>query len=146
MSATMPADPTTAVTPWHALSVEDVSSRLEVEPAQGLTAAEANARVAKFGANVLAAKKKESGWQAFVRQYNDVMQMVLLGAAIVNQVFTQEIPTTLVLIGLTVANAVMGMNQEAKAEASLTALQQMMKNIARVRRDGEAVEVDASAL
>ena len=142
----MPADPTTAVTPWHALSVEDVSSRLEVEPAQGLTAAEANARVAKFGANVLAAKKKESGLQAFVRQYRDVMQLVLLGAAIVNQVFTQEINTTLVLIGLTVFNAVLGMNQEAKAEASLAALQQMMKNIARVRRDGDAIEIDAGEL
>ena len=95
---------------------------------------------------MLAAKKKESGWQAFLRQYRDVMQMVLLGAAIVNQVFTQEISTTLVLVGLTVFNAVLGMHQEAKAEASLAALQQMMKNIARVRRDGEAVEVDASEL
>ena len=74
------------------------------------------------------------------------MQLVLLGAAVVNQVFTQEISTTLVLLGLTVFNAVLGMNQEAKAEASLAALQQMMKNIARVRRDGDAVEIDASEL
>ena len=95
---------------------------------------------------MLAAKKKESGWQAFLRQYRDFMQMVLLGAAVVNQIFTQEISTTLVLVGLTVFNAVLGMNQEAKAEASLAALQKMMKNIARVRRDGEAVEIDASEL
>ena len=118
----------------------------EVDPAQGLSSAEAAARLARHGANVLAAKKKESGWQAFLRQYRDVMQMVLLGAAVVNQIFTQEISTTLVLVGLTVFNAVLGMNQEAKAEASLAALQHMMKNIARVRRDGQAVEVDASEL
>ena len=111
---------------WHAATVDEVASRLTVDPAKGLTAAEVNERAAQYGANELAAKKTESGWQAFVRQYNDVMQMVLLGAAIVNQVFTQEISTTLVLVGLTVFNAVLGMRQEAKAEASLAALQQMM--------------------
>ena len=60
-----------------------------------------------------------------------------------NQIFTQEISTTLVLVGLTVFNAVLGMRQEAKAEASLAALEKMMKNIARVRRDGQAIEIDA---
>jgi Ca2+-transporting ATPase len=40
----------------------------------------------------------------------------------------------------------MGMRQESKAEASLAALEQMMKSIARVRRDGQAVEIDAEEL
>ena len=38
------------------------------------------------------------------------------------------------------------MNQESKAEASLAALEKMMKNIARVRRDGQAIEIDAEEL
>ena len=50
------------------------------------------------------------------------MQFVLLGAAIVNQIFTGEWGTTLVLVGLTVFNAILGMRGEAKAEASLAAL------------------------
>ena len=145
MTTALP-EPSASDIAWHAASVDEVARRLAVDPAKGLTAAEVQDRLARYGANVLAAKKKESGWQAFLRQYRDVMQMVLLGAAIVNQVFTQEISTTLVLLGLTVFNAVLGMNQEAKAEASLAALQQMMKNVARVRRDGDAVEVDASEL
>jgi Ca2+-transporting ATPase len=74
------------------------------------------------------------------------MQLLLLGAAVVNQIFTQELGTTLVLIGLTVFNAVLGMNQESKAEASLAALEKMMKSIARVRRDGQAIEIDAEEL
>ena len=41
--------------------------------------------------NVLAAKKAESGLQAFLRQYQDLMQIILVGAAIVNQVVTGEI-------------------------------------------------------
>ena len=38
------------------------------------------------------------------------------------------------------------MNQESKAEASLAALEKMMKSIARVRRDGQAIEIDAAEL
>ena len=40
----------------------------------------------------------------------------------------------------------LGLRQEAKAEASLAALEKMMKDIARVRRDGAAVEIDAAEL
>ena len=95
---------------------------------------------------MLAAKKTESALQAFLRQYQDLMQIILVGAAIVNQVVTGEVGTTIVLVGLTVFNAVLGLRQEAKAEASLAALQKMLKDIARVRRDGVAVEIDAAEL
>jgi Ca2+-transporting ATPase len=84
--------------------------------------------------------------QAFLEQYQDLMQFVLLGAAIINQIFTGEWGTTLVLVGLTIFNAILGMRGEAKAEASLAALASSMKSIARVRRDGQAVEVDAEEL
>ena len=74
------------------------------------------------------------------------MQMLLVGAAVVNQVIVHELGTTLVLLGLTVFNAVLGMNQESKAEASLAALEKMLKSIARVRRDGQVVEIEAEEL
>jgi P-type Ca2+ transporter type 2C len=131
---------------WFTLSSEQVAKELGVDPAKGLSKSEVDARKQKYGANVLAGKKKEPGWQKFLRQYKDFMQILLLGAAIVNQVFVHQWNTTLVLIGLTIFNAVLGMNQESKAEASLAALEKMMKSIARVRRNGEAVEVDAAEL
>ena len=74
------------------------------------------------------------------------MQFILLGAAIINQIFTGQWGTTLVLVGLTVFNAILGMRGEAKAEASLAALAETMKSIARVRRNGQAVEVNAEEL
>jgi P-type Ca2+ transporter type 2C len=136
----------TKQTKWFTLSSEQVAKELGVDPAKGLSKSEVDARKQKYGANVLAGKKKEPGWQKFLRQYKDFMQILLLGAAIVNQVFVHQWNTTLVLIGLTIFNAVLGMNQESKAEASLAALEKMMKSIARVRRNGEAVEVDAAEL
>ena len=123
-----------------------MATRLEVDPAPGLSAAEVDRRRQEYGSNVLAAKKAESGLQAFLRQYQDLMQIILVGAAIVNQVVTGESGTTIVLIGLTIFNAVLGLRQEAKAEASLAALEKMLKDIARVRRDGAAVEIDAAEL
>jgi Ca2+-transporting ATPase len=128
------------------MTPEEVAQKLQVDPAKGLSAAEAQQRLQKYGPNQLAEKKKESRLQAFLRQYQDFMQIILVGAAVINQLVIHEWGTTLVLLGLTVLNAVMGMNQEGKAEASMAALAKMMKNIARVRRDGQAVEIEAEQL
>jgi P-type Ca2+ transporter type 2C len=131
---------------WYRLSADQVAEGFGVDPAIGLSAAEVESRLSTYGPNQMAASKKEPGWKAFLRQYQDLMQMVLLGAGIINQLVTGDLGTTIVLIGLTLFNAMMGLHQEAKAEASLAALQGMMKTIARVRRDGQAAEVDAAEL
>jgi Ca2+-transporting ATPase len=131
---------------WYTLSPEEVGKQLQVDPAKGLSAAEVQQRLGKYGPNQLAEKKKEPGWQAFLRQYQDLMQIVLLVAAVINQIFTGEWGTTLVLVVLTIFNAVLALRGEAKAEASLAALAGTMKEITRVRRDGEAKEVEAGEL
>src|SRR5512143_371050 len=131
---------------WYALSAEDVAKQLQVDPAKGLSAAEAQSRLQKYGPNQLAGKKKESGWQAFLRQYKDFMQIILLAAGVISLVVVHQVSTFIVLLGLTIFNAVLGLRQESKAQASLAALEKMMKNIARVRRDGQAVEIDAEGL
>jgi len=131
---------------WYSMTPEAVAQHLKVDPAKGLSAAEAQQRLQQYGPNVLAAKKKEAGWQAFLRQYKDFMQILLVGVAVISLVVTREVGTTLVLLGLTVFNAILGLHGESKAEASLAALEKMMKNITRVRRDGLAIEIEAEGL
>jgi Ca2+-transporting ATPase len=131
---------------WHGLDVPTVAEELGVEPERGLTGEEAASRLRSQGPNRLTGAKKESGFQAFVRQYRDFMQLILLAAAIINLLVTGDVGTSVVLAGLTVFNAVIGLRQEAKAEESVQALAQMMKTVARVRRDGQALEVDAEEL
>jgi Ca2+-transporting ATPase len=128
------------------LEAIEVARQLGVDPAQGLSADEARRRLQEHGPNRLTATKKESGFQAFLRQYQDFMQIVLLAAAVINLIATQDVGTSVVLAGLTLFNAVIGLRQESKAEESVKALSQMMKTIARVRRDGQAIEVDAEEL
>jgi Ca2+-transporting ATPase len=131
---------------WYSLSPEAAAEQLKVDLAKGLSKAEAQQRLQQYGRNELAAKKKEPGWQAFLRQYRDFMQIILLGAAVINFIAVRDVRTTVLLVFLTIINAVMGLRQESKAEASLAALEKMMKNIARVRRDGEAIEIEAEEL
>jgi Ca2+-transporting ATPase len=140
------AEPTQAQPKWYTLSTDAVAQQLKVDPAKGLSAAEAQQRLQQYGPNVLAGKKKESDWQAFLRQYRDFMQVILLGAAVLSLVVTRDTRTSIMLVVLTVFNAVLGMRGESKAEASLAALEKMMKNIARVRRDGQAIEIEAEGL
>ena len=128
------------------MTPEEAAGQLKVDPAKGLSTAEAQQRLTQYGPNELAAGKKESGLQAFLRQYKDLMQVILLVAAAVSLIVTREWGTTIVLVLLTVFNAVLGLRGEAKAEASIAELTKMMKNIARVRRDGQAVEIEAEGL
>jgi Ca2+-transporting ATPase len=128
------------------IAAAEVARGLDVDPDRGLSAQEAANRLSTYGPNLLAGGKKEPAWRAFLRQYQDFMQVILLAAAFVNQVVTGDTGTTVVLAGLTVFNAVIGLRQESKAEESVKALSQMMKTIARVRRDGQAVEIDAGDL
>ena len=134
-------------TAWHSLDAHETAERLGVDPARGLTADEAGRRLTEQGPNKLAGARKEPGWRAFLRQYEDFMQLVLIGAAVINLLIPpHDVATSVVLAGLTVFNAVVGLRQESKAEESVKALAQMLKTIARVRRDGQAIEVDAEQL
>jgi Ca2+-transporting ATPase len=134
------------VTAWHGLAAEEACSRLEVDPRSGLDAAEVERRRQQFGPNKLAEAKKEPGWRAFLRQYRDLMQLVLLGAAIVSMAALQEFSTGIVIIALTVLNAVLGLNQEGKAAESVAALQKMLLIRAHVRRGGELADIPAEEL
>ena len=81
--ATTEAPPTTTTDPpvWHVLSREGAVRELGVEPERGLTSEDAAARLERYGPNRFAEAKAEPRWHAFVRQYQDPMQIVLLVAA-----------------------------------------------------------------
>lgn len=64
--------------------------RLEVDPGPGLDASEVERRRQQCGLNRLAEAEKEPAWHAFVRQYRDLMQLVLLGAAIISMAALQK--------------------------------------------------------
>ncbi|WP_340698818.1 HAD-IC family P-type ATPase [Cellulosimicrobium funkei] len=132
--------------PWHTAPPEAVCAALDVDPAVGLTSAQVAERRARYGPNALAQERKERPWQAFLRQYRDLMQLVLVGAAVVSIIALGDVTTGVVVLALTVLNALMGLHQEGKAAQSVAALQQMLVMTATVRRDGRQEQVPAEEL
>jgi Ca2+-transporting ATPase len=131
---------------WYRLGAADAAQQLGSEPARGLSAAEASQRLAQYGPNKLAEKAKEPGWKAFLRQYQDLMQIILLVTGLIALIALQDTRTFTLLLVLTIFNAVLGMRQEAKAAASLAGLQGKMQLMARVRRDGQVTQLPAEDL
>jgi Ca2+-transporting ATPase len=137
---------TAEVSSWHGMAAAEVCRELDVAPATGLEPAEVERRRAQHGPNKLAEPEKEPGWHAFLRQYQDLMQLVLVGAAVVSVAALQEWHTAIVVLAVTLLNAILGLNQEGKAAESVAALQRMLVLKAHVRRGGEIVDVPAEEL
>src|SRR5215213_5670243 len=135
------------VTPgrWYATSAEDVADALDVQPDRGLAASTAAARLRDGGPNTLPEERQQPGWRRFLAEYRSYMQLILIGAAIVS-LAVQEWATTVLLLALTVLNAVVGLRQEGKAESAMNALKSMLKATARVRRGGSEAEIPAEQL
>jgi len=130
---------------WHTLSTDEALKAQGVTAESGLSTAEATQRAQRFGPNKFAEGKREPRWRAFLRQYADPMQIVLLVAGIVCFPIGQA-QTGRLLIILTLVNAFMGLNQEGKAAKAVAALAGMMLVKAKVVRDGQVVEIPADQI
>ena len=130
---------------WYARTTQDVAMTLGVDIATGLSASTAAERLRTDGPNALPEEKPKPGWQRFLSQYTTYMQIILLAAAAVSFAI-QEWSTAILLVLLTVFNAVVGLRQEGKAESAMNALKAMMKATARVRRDGSEAEIPADGV
>jgi P-type Ca2+ transporter type 2C len=138
--------PTSEAAAWHTLTRESVVRELRVEPGQGLTSEEAAERLARYGPNRFAEAKAESRWHAFLRQYQDPMQIVLLAAGVISIYPVKQPGTGIVILLLTLLNAALGLSQEGKAAAAVAALAKMMIVKARVRRGGALAQLPAEQL
>ncbi|SOE29216.1 cation-translocating P-type ATPase [Streptomyces sp. OK228] len=130
---------------WCTHAPEEVVAAFDVDPAVGLSAARAAQLLSAHGPNSLPEERRTPAWRRFLRQYRSYMQIVLVAAAIVSLLIEQW-TTAILLIVLTLLNAVVGLRQEGKAESAMNALQSMMKATARVRRDGTEAEIPAEQL
>jgi Ca2+-transporting ATPase len=130
---------------WYAQSPDAVAAALHVDPADGLSGAEVARRLAATGPNALPEEEPEPGWRRFLAQYRSYMQLILIAAAVVSALIA-EWGTAVLLVALTVLNAVVGLRQQGKAESAMNALKSMVKATARVRRDGAELELDADQL
>jgi len=103
--------------------------------ATGLTTAEAGARLAADGPNLVAAPAPRRLLGRIGRQLADPLVALLLTAAVVTAVLG-DMPDTVVIVLVVTLNTLIGVVQEARADAAIAALDQLAAPTARVVRDG----------
>jgi Ca2+-transporting ATPase len=119
---------------WYKIGAEEVLKALESGLA-GLTPAEAEARLEKYGANLLQGRKKTPPLLVFLQQFLSPLIYVLLAAVVVSLIAGHYIDAWVVL-GVLLFNATIGFMQETRAEKAMEALIRMAAPQARVRRGG----------
>jgi magnesium-transporting ATPase (P-type) len=130
--------------PPHALPAAELLRALATS-AHGLTAAEANARLARFGRNALPRARPPSLARVFIRQFASPLIYVLVAAAAVSVAIGHGTDAAFIFVVLLI-NAVIGTAQEYAAQRSADALQALVAARARVVRDGVDLDVDAEML
>ena len=123
-------------TPWYRLSADDAADRLEVDPALGLSGAEARRRAAELGPNRLAEAPRRPAWLRFVDQFRNVLTYVLLGAAVISAA-VGDMKDPIVILVVLLINGVFGFIQENRADDAMAALSEMLELVVRVRRGGD---------
>ena len=132
-------------------SAEEVLEEQSTSAASGLTAAEAQSRLASVGPNKLDEEEKTPMWKRFFEQMGDPMVIMLLVAAAISVItgFIQGEPEwadAAIILSVVILNSVLGVIQEAKSEQALEALQEMSAAQSKVIRDGKMVHMASSEL
>lgn len=133
-------------------SAEDVAAALGVDPAHGLSDEEAARRLAADGPNELRAKPPVPLWRKVLRQFQDPLVYLLLVAIAISLLAwvgegAHSLPVDAIVIALiVVANAVLGLVQEEKAESAVAALASMTAATSTVVRAGRLLSVPTREL
>ena len=126
---------------------EEVLKSLDTS-VDGLSTAQAKERLDAYGYNELDEGEKRSLLSKFIDQFKDLMIIILLVAAALS-VITEGmhgLTDACIILAVVVLNAAFGVYQEGQAEAAIEALKNMSSPMARVRRDGNVVEIDSREL
>ena len=126
---------------------EEVLKNLDTS-VDGLSTAQAKERLDAYGYNELDEGEKRSLLSKFIDQFKDLMIIILLVAAALS-VITEGmhgLTDACIILAVVVLNAAFGVYQEGQAEAAIEALKNMSSPLARVRRDGNIVEIDSREL
>ena len=133
---------------WFTKTPAETLSELETDQVKGLTSAQAEERLAKYGPNALEGGKKDSLIVRFLKQMKDPMIIVLLAAAVLSLIASggHDWIEAVIILVIVVVNAIISISQESSAEKALEALQKMSAPLAKVIRNGEMTRLDTDKL
>lgn len=131
---------------YHSLPVAEIYHRFEVNPATGLETTAAEQRLAEYGPNSITEAKVVSPLKLFLAQFDDLLIIILIIAALISGVILRELVDTIAITVILLLNAILGFIQEYRAEHALAALKKMLAPVAKVLRQGFEHELPAAKL
>lgn len=131
----MPAEPAN----WHSLTIEETLAKTG-STSRGLTSDEAEAAVERFGKNKLPEPRSHGPFIRFLLQFHNILIYTLLISAAVTFLLGHH-TDTLVILAVVLANALIGMVQEGRAENAMSAIRKILAPKATVLRDGQRKEI-----
>lgn len=130
---------------FYRLDVDAALAELKADAKTGLSAAEAEKRLAEHGANTLPRGETANLLQLVISQFRNILVIILIIAAFIS-LFLGDVKDVVVILAIVIANAALGTYQEYQAEQALEALSAMQVPQVRVRRDGAVHQVSAEKL
>ena len=127
--------------PFHTLTPEEVCEVLKTGP-QGLSETAALERLGRYGPNELTAGKKISAWRILLRQFANLLIVILLAAMVISLVLGERLDAW-VILAIVLACVVLGFIQEYRAEKAAAALQKLAAPVATVVREGKERAIPA---
>ncbi len=127
---------------WHALDGSAALAQLESDGAVGLSSQAVAQRTAEYGPNALPEAAKRSALMLLLRQFMSPLIYILFIAAGLAGAMGHWGDAT-VILGVVVANALIGTFQERRAERSMEALRRLSILQVRVLRDGHEQAIAA---
>lgn len=128
---------------WARLPADEVAARLE-SPADGLSTAEAEARVGAAGPNALT-RKGHPGLVILARQFRNPLLALLLVAAGVSFGVGERLDAG-IIVGILTLSVALGFFDEYRADRSARVLEGRLTRTARVIRSGEALRIPIEQL
>jgi len=129
--------PETMPEPWHAAPAESVAAFWRVAADRGLDGAEAAARLARYGPNLLPETPPRSALSILAGQFVSLPVLLLAGSAVLS-VATGGIADAIVIAAVVVLNAGIGFATEYSADRTIISMLELSEPEARVLRDGRA--------
>ena len=112
---------------------------------EGLSSAEANARLEKYGPNKLKEQKKNSPLKLFLSQFLDVLIFMLIIAAIASYMIGNHLDAIVILV-VVIINSIIGFIQEYRAENAMEKLKSLVHTDAHVKRDNNLKRIPSEKL
>ncbi|MGD8562769.1 MAG: cation-transporting P-type ATPase, partial [Desulfarculaceae bacterium] len=129
---------------FHQMDVQQALEYLKTSE-KGLSRAEAQNRLQKYGKNQLQAKIKMPLWLVFLSQFKELLIFILILGGLISYFIGNYRDGTIIFI-IVLVNAIIGFLHERKAGKIIDKLKSLIKSPTKVMREGELIELSQENL